>query len=161
MRIFRSLKKVSVDAISIGMFDGLHLGHQKILKTLKENGKAAIITFSNIKDPIYSEEKKLKLLKKAGIDIVFILDLDKTLSYIKFLEKLKENLNFKYLVLGKGASFGHMKRGDEKNVKKLEKKLNFKSIYIEKVKVEGEVVSSRLIKKFLKMGDRESIKKFL
>jgi FAD synthase len=161
--------------LTIGMFDGLHLGHSKILNYILENGKTSVVITYNkhplsiinpTKTPknIFSLKHKLDLFEKMGIDIVFVLDFDdkfSKLSYRDFIFSLKSYLNFSTLVLGKGASFGYKNQGDEKNIKKLSEKLKFNFCYLDLVKYENRIISSSILRKLIKNGYMRLVKSHL
>ena len=105
--------------ITIGNFDGVHLGHQAILKKLtdiskKENLKSIVISFDlsiNKTDLLLSTEKeKIEFLSDFALDEIFILKVDKKListSADEFFENiLIEQLNVKHIVVGYDAAFG-------------------------------------------------------
>lgn len=148
-------------ALTIGMFDGVHLGHQSILQELKKYGTAVVFTFSNHPSEILrnhqphllcSPEKKVKLLKQNGIDCTIILPFTQEFAnqpYDLFLKNLKKHLPFKFLILGKGAAFGHKNKGDEAHVKALESQLDFTAIYLEKQSCNGQPISSKKIRELI------------
>lgn len=153
--------------LTIGMFDGLHLGHEELFKkmiSLNPSFKKIVITFENSpKDflinkkekKLLSLEKKLLLLEKNGIDMTIIINFSKSiasLSYLDFLKLLKQKINFLYLVLGKNAAFGHNKEGEEKNIKKIEMSLGFSSIFLDNLQMDEEIISSSTIKKMIEKG---------
>lgn len=166
-------------ALTIGNFDGLHLGHQKIMHALKElthdqRGAKVVMSFSNhpieILKPdltvtkITSLEEKLELFKEFGIDIVVLLEFTpalQQLSYRQFLEEIRASIPFSYLVLGEGASFGKNQEGTEARVKALSKTMGFEVIYLEKALYNDMPISSKLIREYLKIGDVEYIKNLL
>ncbi|NGX34117.1 MAG: Riboflavin biosynthesis protein RibF [Candidatus Anoxychlamydiales bacterium] len=146
--------------LTIGVFDGLHLGHQLILKKLKEKkGRSIVFTFENhpldilkpgIKiKPIYQSQDKLKYLKNFDIDVVilikFTLDFA-NLSCVDFLNILKQNFSFSNLVFGSDVKIGKNGEGDLRKIKSLENELNFKCAFIEKIKYNNKVISSRWIR---------------
>lgn len=166
-------------ALTIGNFDGLHQGHQYLIDHLKKltqenEGTSVVVTFKNHPfDVLYPKkiltkitplEEKLRLLKKAGVDICIVLEFDepfKEKPYDAFLHELKKVTLFDYLVLGKGASFGKNQLGKEETVKNLEKTLQFKSIFLEKKEHEGTIISSKIIREFLEKGEVEKAKALL
>lgn len=162
----------------IGAFDGVHLGHIHLIKTLDKlmgsKGTKAVITFSNHPSqvlkgakpvqPICTKEEKIKLLEKAGVDLLFLLEFTPelaALSYEEFLSKVKKVYPFQYLVVGKGDAFGKGRQGDEPHIRELGKKLHFEAEYVEKLKIDGEVVSSGKIREFIQSGDLKKAAKFL
>lgn len=165
--------------LTIGTFDGLHLGHQKIFHSLKEkakkaNGTVVAITFSNhpmeiIKKDlliprITSTEEKLALLKELGVDLVVLLEFTKELrdlSYKEFIHKIRKNLPFSFLVLGKEATFGSNKEGNEENLTFLGKEEGFETFFIDKIQLGETVISSKRVRDKLQIGDVEYTKNLL
>ena len=171
MLVYNAIKDIpnlSDAAVTIGMFDGVHLGHKKILQTLNTHSTKIAITFS--KPPksfllnkqhqqIISLRHKLMLLKENGIDIAVVLNFSSELaktSYFDFLTLLKKHTNFSQLVLGDKASFGSDKEGDQKNIRTLEKEMAFKSVYLPR-----DEISSFKIKESIKEGDLKTAEKML
>ncbi len=180
MKIIKDITKIKIpspSSITIGFFDGIHLGHQKIFETLnkkKQSGKSVVITFENhpseIINPkqkpilIHSLEKRLKLIKKYNIDYTVVLkftnDLKNT-TYLEFLKQIKNHIDFSYLVLGKDASFGSNKNGGKAQIIKLEKSLTFKTIYIDLVTTDKSKISSTLIRELIKKKSYNLIAKLI
>ncbi len=155
--------------ITIGMFDSIHLGHQKLLKSMSEHPKKAVITFKdipkeNLKKNLLSLDYKLELLESFGIDLTLVLDFTKKLSstsYMEFLINLKKNFNFSHLILGDGAVFGYNKLGFKKNIENLQDLLDFSVDYIPKMYMESEIISTSRIKNFVKSAQIEKAEKLL
>jgi len=154
-------------AVTIGTFDGVHLGHQFILQELKKHGTSVVLTFSNhpaevLRNykplPLCSLEEKLKLLESFGVDCTIVIPFTREIanqSYDLFLKNLKKHLPFTTLVLGKGATFGHKNAGDEIHIKALETELGFQAIYLEKLVLDGHPVSSKRIRELLAAGQNK------
>ena len=154
-------------ALAIGMFDGVHLGHQHLFQELAKHGTPVVLTFSNHPAEVLGRtppillctlEEKLKRLELVGIALIIVLpfthELAKT-SYDQFLKNLKAHLPFTTLMFGKGESLGHKKEGDEAHVKALEQELGFNAIYLEKFALEGDVVSSRRIRELVQHDKKD------
>lgn len=156
-------------AITIGSFDGVHLGHQALLSSMREKigpgGTLCVLTFSNHpsqvlpnRQPvplILSKNLKLRYLKKYGVDVVFCLDFTLELaakSYDIFLRELHEACPFSLLVLGEGATLGKKREGTPEKVAKLGDQLGFQAEYIQK-KESGECpISSNRIREYIQNG---------
>lgn len=161
--------------ITIGVFDGLHLGHRLILKKLKEKkGLSIVITFENhpldILNPeikiktIYNLDEKLELLKSFDIDIALLIKFSKkfaSLSYLDFLKELKSRFAFKYLVVGDDVKIGKNQEGNKDKIKSLENVLDFKTEFIEKVKYENKVISSNWIRELIDEENYSLVSKLL
>ncbi len=159
--------------LTVGSFDGVHLGHLALLRHLRgkigPNGTLAVLTFSNHPAEYFgrpvrlicSLEERLKLLKQAGVNLVILLEFNKELAsktYDQFLSEIHQKFPFSYLVLGKGSAFGYQRQGTEENIKKLN---YFNSDYIDKTTIDGEVVSSGKIRKYLEEKNMPAASKLL
>ncbi|MGE5196767.1 MAG: bifunctional riboflavin kinase/FMN adenylyltransferase [Anaerolineae bacterium] len=156
-------------SLTIGSLDGIHLGHQTLLKRLKElsqGGTSVALTFSNHPSEILSPEKatcllttlehRLLLLEKAGVDLVILLEFTKKLSnlpYDIFLKDIKNALPFNSLVLGEGAAFGKEKKGNTDSLIQLGKEIAFHPEFIKKLYIGNQVVSSGRIRQHIMIGD--------
>lgn len=157
-------------ALTIGCFDGVHLGHQAILRNaharVGPNGSVVLLTFSNHPAEFFSPEisipglcspkQKLLLLEKEGIDCVINLEFNQTLATLSpkaFLTHLKEKLPFSHLILGSGACMGQNQEGDEAHLKTLQKKLDFSVDYLSKSTLGKLTISSGLIRKKIQEND--------
>ena len=175
------MKKTSYPTVvTIGIFDGVHKGHQAILKKAvkeakKSRLKSVVITFDphpvKVLNPgakipfLISLEHRIKLIKGAGIDDCRILKFTKAFSKIspeEFIKKiLIDKLNLKVLVTGGNFLFGFKERGDKTLLKKLNRVYNFKFFSIPPLKIGGDFVSSTRIRKAIERGDLELASKLL
>jgi len=150
--------------LTIGAFDGIHLGHQLILKKLEQKkGRSIVVTFKNhplsILKPekkfslIYNINEKLKLLESFNIDVVILLEFNtkiSNLNYIDFLKILKTNLSFTHLVVGDDIKIGKDQKGDKNSIKDLEKIFDFKSEFIQRLEYQNKIISSSWIRSLIK-----------
>ena len=162
-------------AITIGNFDGVHKGHQFLLKKMKEKtkGSTIVITFKNhsteitkknAQKTIFDLNTKLFTLGKIGIDYVVILDFNKQLKEKKFDDFLLEIyrfIPFSYLFLGKGAEFGKEKKGNEKTLKLLSQKIGFEAIFIDLLQDKSQNFSSNRIRQELEKKNFEKVQRLL
>jgi riboflavin kinase/FMN adenylyltransferase len=160
-------------ALTIGTFDGVHLGHRYLLTELKKYGTSVALTFSNHPAEILSPtpprlistlSEKLALFKECGLDCAIVLTFTQDLanqSYDVFLKKLKFCTSFSTLVIGKGAAFGKYNEGTETRIKALEASLGFKSYYLEKMVSEKDCISSNIIRNLIHQGDLSKAAKLL
>lgn len=156
--------------LTIGSFDGVHLGHQALISHLRSelpsNGILTVFTFSNHPSqnftphapvPLISPPlQKVKYLGEIGVDIVVLIPFTTQFSqtpFDQFLSRLKERLEFSYLALGAGATFGKGKEGNEANVKRLAPELGFKVDYLPKFLLDGIPVSSGRIRTLISQGE--------
>lgn len=170
MEILTNFEEKKNLAVALGFFDGVHIAHQEVISKAvdfaKENNlKSAVITFK--KSPaVYfknTEEKtisslsdRLNFIEKSGIDYAFVIDFEKIANieaydYIKNI--IVKNFSPKAVITGFNHTFGLNKSGNGELLKNLEKEFNFKYFEIQPKKLNGEIVSSTLIKKYLSEGN--------
>ena len=162
--------------VTIGMFDGVHTGHQQMLKELKSlsqrtSGKSVVITFSNHPRTVLDTNKndRVRLLQtnaeryacieRYGVDYILTVKFTKefaALSSVQFLDLLLQYLDIKVLLLGYDNRFGNPKDG---SYERLVASGYYKNVKIEKdiegVYCQGRKVSSTQIRNALVQGDAE------
>jgi len=183
MIIYKNLnikKKHQGSIVAIGNFDGLHVGHQKVLheakqKAKRENLKFGLITFepvptmffnNSIKNHrINSLRQKIYFLKKIQLDFLIIINFNKTfanLSAEEFIKKiLFKKIKSKYVFVSKNFKFGKKRLGDIKTLKRFEKKYFYKTIITIPHKKKEKIVSSTLIRKIIYKGRVQEAEKLL
>ena len=164
---------------TIGNFDGLHLGHQTIIKRLKE--KAAeldlpltVISFEPLPaeffmpEPparIYPMRDKIRLLNALGVDNYYCLKFDKTFAnmpaetFIKDI--LQDKLAVRHLAVGDDFRFGHKRAGDFKLLKKIGADTRMQVTDTATYEKDGERVSSTRIRQLLENGDIQAANSLL
>ena len=159
--------------IALGSFDGLHLGHLSIVRKVKSlakenNGKSIVFTFKNHPrtfininnkiELIMTNEEKIRVLQKEGIDILAFKDFDEKMMKMmpdEFINWLCKTYNVKGIVVGFNFKFGYKNLGDVELLKKFEEEYRYKLYVMEPCKSEGEIISSTTIRKELVDGNVE------
>ncbi len=172
-------RKLNWPVVTLGVFDGVHLGHQKVIqKTIdlanKENGESIILTFDRHPKSFLSQkqqscitslEHRLVLFEQLGVDITVVLEFDKKIAEISaedFIAKvIHEWLGAKAVVLGFNCSFGKDRRGDASMVCNFAEKYGFEVVVCEPAEIEGEITSSTAIRKEIIQGDLQKAKGML
>ncbi len=165
--------KATNPVVTIGTFDGVHLGHQKVITRLKEiakkhNGESVIFTFyphprlvtstseTNLRLLTTLEEKKM-LFEKFGIDHLVVYPFNKAfseLTYSEFVEQiLVEKMGTRCLVVGYDHKFGKNREGGFEYLKKCAEKFSFEVEKLDALIVDKENVSSTKIREALQSGD--------
>ncbi len=175
MNVFNDLNnlpKFKNSVITIGSFDGVHCGHQKILQKVnslarKVNGESIAITFHpHPREVIFPKDKslrllntineKVELLKNYGIDNVVVVPFTIEFSQQKadeYIQKfLVEKFHPKYIVIGYDHRFGLNRQGDINFLKWHSKNHNYQVIEIEKQEIDDIAVSSTKIRKAIEQG---------
>ena len=159
--------------IALGSFDGLHLGHLSLVRKVKSlakenNGKSIVFTFKNHPrtfininnkiELIMTNEEKIRVLQKEGIDILAFKDFDEKMMKMmpdEFINWLCKTYNVKGIVVGFNFKFGYKNLGDVELLKKFEEEYRYKLYVMEPCKSEGEIISSTTIRKELVDGNVE------
>ena len=154
---YESKKKT---AVTLGKFDGLHLGHQALLEKVKsyrsKDVDAVLFTFDMQKTTIQTQREQQQFLRDE-IDIFIhspftpALRLMEAEAFIK--EILHKRLQAAYIVVGEDFRFGHDKRGDIHMLDKFAQAYSYHIDVIEKVKHQGRIISSTYIREMLKSGE--------
>lgn len=165
--------------ITVGIFDGVHRGHQKILKKVvsdarRKHWKSIVITFDPHPQKVLRPEAKIPLLmslkhrinliKEIGIDECHVLKFTKLFakkSPEDFIKTLVEKCGFKKLVMGEDFLFGFQGGGDRKLLKKLARLYDFQVSTLVPLKLKGKVVSSTRIRQSIERGNLIGAQKML
>lgn len=175
MKIIENLKNYTektAKVLSLGMFDGVHLGHVSIINQLKEIAQkydleTAILTFwphprkvFNPNDELHllnTLDEKIALLEKAGIEVVFLQEFDenfRNLTGEEFIELiLVEKLNVKHVIIGYDHVFGKNKSGNFDLLQQLSEKLGYDVAQLKAVKEGDFNISSTKIRNCLGNGN--------
>lgn len=149
-------------ALTIGMFDGVHRGHQLIFQRLKETGcPIAAVTFSNHPAEALGKPTptlitplpvKLALFKKFGIEFPRVLSFTKELALQSYEEFLRSCPPIRHLILGDGATIGRDRLGTPEALLLLGKKQGFTVQFIPKLLFNEIPISSSRIRALLEQG---------
>ncbi|MBN1688082.1 MAG: bifunctional riboflavin kinase/FAD synthetase [Candidatus Omnitrophica bacterium] len=179
MLIVRDLNRFSPDKetpliLALGNFDGIHRGHQALLKHAigeanRRKGKSAVLSFEahpqhilhpESKPPLLtSQDHRLFLLNQTGIDICFLVSFTKEFSKLtphQFVRDiLVEKLHISEICLGDNARFGYKRQGNATLLKALAKEYGFQFTEIKAVEAGGDIVSSSRIRRLIQEGKLE------
>ena len=183
MKIYSNLDhfKARKPVVTIGTFDGVHLGHQKVILRLQEfarhhDGETVIFTFHThpriVTAPnetnlrlLTTLNEKINLFEKYGIDHLIIYPFDKSfsdLSYSEFVEKiLVEKIGTHCLVVGYDHKFGKNREGGFDYLKKCAEKHKFEIERLDALLVNEDSVSSTKIRDALQNGEIEKANHYL
>jgi riboflavin kinase/FMN adenylyltransferase len=161
--------------LTIGVFDGVHLGHKYLISQLKEQARqrnllSGVVTFRQHPQEVLSPRtglpyltslaEKVSLLQSEGVDIVVALTFDQELARVsarQFVTWLKKYLRMVGLVIGPDFALGRGRGGDAEALRKLGEEMGFTVTVVAPVKVNGEVVSSTAIRQALARGDMAKV----
>lgn len=166
--------------IALGVFDGVHLGHQKLIKLTsdqakKNDGISIVVTFDPHPDKIINPEnnvfllttleERVDLIRDLEIDVLLIMRFNKTMSKMSpedFISKiLVHNLEVKELFVGFNYKFGFQGNGNADVLTKYGRFYCFKTNVLKPILINHTVVSSTIIKDYIKLGDIEKAKELL
>ena len=182
MLVEEELARVSPEKdtlLTIGVFDGVHLGHKYLISKLKksaeqENLLSGVVTFRQHPVEVLAPEtllpyltnceEKVELLKAEGVDIVIPLTFTPELSNLtarEFTGLLKKHLRMRGLVVGPDFTLGKDREGNISVLRELGREMGFSVMMIAAMNFFGEEVSSTAIRKYLQEGDLKNVSKLL
>jgi len=157
--------------IALGTFDGIHLGHQKIISRAVElarqiNGTSMVFTFSNhplsvvapqhCPQQLVTQEYKAKLIEKLGVDVLLTLPFTPQflkLSATEFIHLTLGNLSPKHIVVGPNYFFGYKRSGTPEFLQAAGDKYGFNVEIHPTVHIDDTIVSSTLIRQLISAGN--------
>jgi riboflavin kinase/FMN adenylyltransferase len=176
MKVYQSIEEFSEaknSVVTIGTFDGVHVGHQQIISKLKEaaqqeNGETVVLTFfphprmvlqpdDNDLKLITTMPERIELLREYGIDHLIIQPFSKEFSRISAVEFVRDilvnKIGMKTLVIGHDHHFGRNREGSYKDLEEMAPVYNFRLVEIPEQVVNEVAVSSTKIRNALLSGD--------
>lgn len=165
-------------AVAIGKFDGIHRGHQSLLRHVleqKEKGlQAVVFTFDPSPAALFSGEdlpelttkrEKRRLFQEMGIDVLIEFPLNFTTAATEpeaFIEKvLAGQMKTAYIAAGEDLSFGKKGKGDAALLRRMAGFFGYRTEIIEKVCLDGVEISSSYVREVIKSGDMEKAERLI
>lgn len=183
MKIYRGLDNLPSSkkpcVIAIGMFDGVHKGHQKIIRTAvtharKTGIRSTVVTFDRhpweVLKPgshpplLTSAPLKLRLIAVLEADLVVVIPFTRKFASLKpaqFVEELRNRLRIEEIVVGENFHFGKGASGSAQVLKNLGREMGFRVTSVPLVKADGAPISSTRLRQLLKKGDLAAAKAIL
>lgn len=167
------LKKYKSPVVVLGVFDGVHRGHCRILKAVtrqarRVKGTSIVLTFwphPQKEESLYSLEHRLRLIARQGVQVCIVINFNKSFANISAQDFIKDilfkKLQAKYIYVGKNFRFGKNAEGDFSLFKKFSKICNFKLRAFDVIKINNKPISSTLIRSLVKKGKLSSASKLL
>jgi riboflavin kinase/FMN adenylyltransferase len=184
VKLFRDLSSVPDDvrsgAVAIGNFDGVHLGHARIVERLiakarEVGGPAVVFTFdphpvrllrpAEAPPPLTWTDRKADLLAALGVDAMIAYPTDEALlnlSAAEFFQRIvRGSLDARAMVEGSNFYFGHGRSGTIDVLRRLTAAAGIALDIVEPVVIDGEVVSSSRVRRLLSAGDVDEARRLL
>ena len=183
MKIFHGTENANIlrpTVLTLGVFDGLHLGHQKIMETVAERAKIVdaiptAITFDphpravlhpeNSPPLLQTLDQRLANFEVLGIEQAIVIRFNKEFAgqdAEKFIrEIIHDRLQAKEIYLGHGFAFGKNRGGNIELLKKMSEELGFHADEVEEVRLRGHRISSSRIRQLLKEGKVNLVRRML
>jgi riboflavin kinase/FMN adenylyltransferase len=174
MRLFHGTDNANIarpTVLTLGVFDGLHLGHQLIMKTVVERARATdavptVITFAphprallhpeSAPPLLQTFDQKIEALGVLGIEQTIVIHFDKAFAQIRAEDFLREviadRLHAKEVYLGCGFAFGHGREGNIDLLRTVSQSLGFFADEVPELRLRGRRVSSSRIRELLQQG---------
>jgi len=165
--------------LTIGVFDGVHLGHKYLISQLKELALkqellSGVVTFRQHPQEVLFPQTKLpfltnitqrvNLLKNEGVDAVIPLSFTPELARLsaqQFLKLLQKYLRMLGVVIGPDFALGRNREGNTETLRRLGKEMGLGVTVVPPLIIDGEVVSSTAIRKALAQGDMEQVQQLV
>jgi len=174
MRLFHGTDNANIarpTVLTLGVFDGLHLGHQLIVKTVVERANTiaavpTVITFEPHPRAVLHPEsappllqtfdQKIEALSVLGIDQTIVIHFDQAFSQIRAEDFLRDvvvdRLHAKEVYLGRGFFFGHNREGNIDLLRRVSSQLGFVADEVPEVRLRGKRIGSTVIRQLLTDG---------
>lgn len=175
MRVIRGInnlqQKFKNPVVTVGIFDGVHLAHQRIIKEAVRQakilaGSGIVVTFNphpvktlkkySATSLITTVEHRLALIGDLGADVCLLLDFNKNFSQMSaedFTRRiLVDAIGVRYVIVGEGFRFGKARSGTLSLLEKLSKRYGFKVRKISSIKMNGKTISSSKIRSLIHKG---------
>lgn len=176
----KAIKNIPPCCIALGNFDGVHVGHRTLISKAVEKAHelgicSAVFTFSNhpknlfagenvVKNIIYQEEKAA-LIEALGVDYLFNVEFTRQVASMDPLDFIDDllvgRMNLKEAFCGFNYHFGYKAAGNPQVLRQRGMEKGFHVNEMEPVTIDGDVVSSTLIRSLIRSGDMEECEKYL
>ena len=183
MKVFRHIDRLpsfTKSVITIGTFDGVHVGHQKIIQQVRTEaekcgGESVLITFHphprHIVNPqldlleLTTLEERIQLLRKYGLDNLVVVPFTEAFASLSAEAYIKDFLVAQFqphkIIIGYDHKFGNKREGDFRLLQSLAAQYNYEVIEIDEAVIQESIISSTKIRNALLSGDLQLANEFL
>jgi len=174
------IKSYPNTVLTIGNYDGIHLGHQKILSMIKNraaemNGTSMVMTFEPHPAKVLAPERNLrllttpdektKLIEAMGIDVLLLINFNREFAGMhpdRFIEDvLVKKLHIREIIVGSHYAFGKNRKGTVDLLRRMGRKFSFRVRAARSAKIHGNTVSSSITRSLLMRGAVSEVSLFL
>jgi len=175
MRLFHGYENAEIarpTVLTLGVFDGLHLGHQLIARTVVARARASgavptVITFDPHPRAVLHPEsappllqtldQKVEALSLLGVEQTIVIRFTQEFARVRAAEFLRDvvrdRLHAREVYLGRGFAFGHEREGDIELLRRVSGELGFTASEVPEVRLRGRRISSSLVRELLSAGE--------
>jgi riboflavin kinase/FMN adenylyltransferase len=176
----KQIPKMPSLCLTLGIYDGVHVGHQKIIRRVIERakeigGSSCVVTFDPhprevlmpdaAPDLLTSTKKKIELLEALGVDSVCLIRFTREFAQVEAREFVKDflinTLHTRAIIEGYDWRFGKGRKGDVELLREIGKENGYEVEQVDGVVVDGQVVSSTLTRKLILEGDLDTTASYL
>ena len=155
--------------VTLGKFDGIHRGHQKLVEKIleqKEKGLETVLFSLGIgSQMIFTKEERCQILERAGVDVLVECPLDPRIRHMKAETFIKEiligDLQAEHVAVGEDFRFGYERKGTPQLLEIMGKKFGFTVDIVPKEMEGHRKISSTFIREELKKGNMEKVNDLL
>jgi riboflavin kinase/FMN adenylyltransferase len=167
------IRKFPAAVVALGVFDGVHRAHQRILREAARSARRAgvksiALTFNphpQQKESIYSLQHRLRLIASLGIDAAVVIEFTPAFSRLSaenFLKKIiLDKIGARQIFVGKNFRFGKGARGDYRLLREFSRRYHFRVKAFPVMKIQGVAISSSYIRRLISQGRLKSAERLL
>lgn len=169
----RKIRRFKKPVVALGVFDGVHRGHIRILRSIATKarsikGTSIVLTFwphPQAEKSLYSLEHRLRLIGEQGVDICIVINFNRRFCSMPSFDFVKdiliEKIGANYVYIGENFRFGRNAEGNYRTLRQLSRKFHFKLRVFKVIKMGRKQVSSTYIRNLITKGDLTGAKKLL
>ena len=165
LKIDGEFPRLSKSAVTLGKFDGIHRGHQKLVEKIieqkQEGAQAVVLALGTASRTILTKEERCRVLEEMGVDVLLECPLTDRIRHMKAENFIKEilmgDLGASYVVVGEDNRFGFERKGTPKLLEEFGSKYGFQVEILSKEMDGRRKISSTFIREELKKGNMEKV----
>ena len=166
LRIENDFPRISHSAVTLGKFDGIHRGHQKLVEKIieqkQEGAQAVVLALGTASRTILTKEERCRILEEMGVDILLECPLTEKIRHMKAENFIKEiligDLQVSYVAVGEDFRFGYERKGTPAMLKEFGKKYGFHTEVLPKEMDGRRKISSTFVREELNRGNMEKFR---